>query len=134
MVDSTPLAGVRVAELGVGLSAAFCGRQFAIWGADVAVLGRPGRVSDVEWEFVATNKRVGPAPGHPGFEEAVHGADVILTDLSTAAFQRAVGQSLVEAATLFPGTVIVSITPYGLDGPCAERQANDLVVEPLQAS
>jgi crotonobetainyl-CoA:carnitine CoA-transferase CaiB-like acyl-CoA transferase len=37
----TGLSGVRVVELGESIPAAYCGRQFARWGAGVVVLEGP---------------------------------------------------------------------------------------------
>ena len=68
-----PLSGYRVVELSRGPAAAFCARQFAVWGADVVIVepegGSPLRrlrpcVTDASgaersllWTYLAANKR-----------------------------------------------------------------------------
>jgi crotonobetainyl-CoA:carnitine CoA-transferase CaiB-like acyl-CoA transferase len=38
-----PLAHLRVLEYSSGLTAAYCGKQFALWGAEVVCCEPPGR-------------------------------------------------------------------------------------------
>jgi len=122
-----PLANVRVLELTRTLSGAYCGKQFASWGADVAVVGGP-ECPVHEWEFLAANKRIAAHESPGQLAEAVAASDVLITDLLPGKFREACGTDLASADQAFPSTVIVSITPFGLSGPYANTEATDLTV------
>ncbi len=122
-----PLANVRVLELTRTLSGAYCGKQFASWGADVAVVGGP-EYFPYEWEFLAANKRIAAHNSPSQLAEAIKAADVLITDLQADKFREAAGTDLTSADQDFPSTVIVTITPFGLSGPNANLEATDLTV------
>ena len=84
------LKGLRVLEIGEGLPTAYCGRQFALWGADVAVIegpaGSPLRRSaprvggqSLTWEYVAAGKRSVAVAADDLFNLASR-ADVLILD------------------------------------------------------
>jgi crotonobetainyl-CoA:carnitine CoA-transferase CaiB-like acyl-CoA transferase len=144
--DDPPLAGVRVLELSREPSAAYCGRQFALWGADVVVVepeggsairrlpplapGKHGDPISLVWEHVAASKRAVRADGPDELRALMAGADVLVSDFEPAAL-RALGVSLTSLEDDFPNLCVVSISPFGLSGPYAGYCATPIVVEAL---
>jgi crotonobetainyl-CoA:carnitine CoA-transferase CaiB-like acyl-CoA transferase len=142
------LAHLRVVELSDEVAAAYCGRQFAAWGADVIALEPDGggalrrrgpfaRTADGEaasmlWAYVSANKRsVWMAADDQGaLTDLLGRADVFVTDWSEADLAD-LGIRLSDLRRRLPGLVVVSVTPFGLDGPYAAFKGADLVVEAL---
>lgn len=144
-----PLAGVRVLELAGGVASAYCGRQFALWGADVVVLEPEGgsplrrlgphaeigdRPESLLWQFVAANKRAmslsRACPDRETLVELLRSADVLVTDWTDADLDRW-GFTLDDLRERLPGLVLVSVSPFGLDGPFAGLVGSELVVQAL---
>ncbi|MFI4976810.1 MAG: CoA transferase [Caulobacterales bacterium] len=135
------LKGLRVLEVGDGLPVAYCGRQFALWGADVAVVeasdGSPLRrrapcVGDASllWEYVAAGKR-SVAEGAPGSLIDLAGrADVLVTD-DPARVQALTGRALPDLRAAAPDLTVVRISPFGSDSPFADWAACELTVQAL---
>ncbi|MCY3620707.1 MAG: CoA transferase [Gammaproteobacteria bacterium] len=75
---------LRVLQVGTDPSVAYCGLQFALWGADVAVFRVPGEaVSDALTErYLSANKRLVTRAAEAA------GSDILLTAQSTAALDR----------------------------------------------
>jgi len=141
------LAGVRVVELGEGVSAPFCAKLLADYGADVVKLERPGG-GDVSrgWGPFAgdtphpeksglffslnTNKR--SVTLDPGSDEGralllrlLECADVLIENHSPSQMREwALDPASLRA--LFPRLLIISITPFGRTGPYAEWKGHDL--------
>jgi benzylsuccinate CoA-transferase BbsE subunit len=139
-----PLASVRVIDA-TDEYGAYAGRLLADLGADVVRVEPPdgdplrrreplmdtpaGPVSAFGW-FVNLNKRsvvldLGSVEGHAGLLGLLATADVLLdpwrpTDLARLGLGRA------SFAAACPDLVRVTITPYGSDGPLADRPATDL--------
>ena len=143
------LAGVRVLELAGGVAAAYCGRQFALWGADVVVLepeggsplrhlgphARTGRGAEsLLWQTVAANKRAislaHTCPDKEALLDLLRRADVLVTDWTDADLDRW-GLTLDDLRERLPGLVLVSVSPFGLDGPFADLVGSELVVQAL---
>lgn len=124
-----PLSGVRVLEAGGGLAAAFCGRQFAAWGAEVAVTrtqfaatalaGPTLRTADgtlsLAAVYLGAGKHVLPDDG----AGRLAGADIVLGGYD-APFAQDGWVGLRRARV---DAVLVSISPYGLSGPLAGQPA-----------
>jgi crotonobetainyl-CoA:carnitine CoA-transferase CaiB-like acyl-CoA transferase len=142
------LRGLRVVELVQGVAGAYCGRQFAAWGADVVMLepeggsplrtcaplapGASGERHSLLWTYVAANKRslALETLGEDDLEQLLAKADVFITDLDVEALA-AMGLSVTTLAQRFPHLCAVVIRPFGLDGPYARLQGGDLVVQAL---
>ncbi len=141
------LAGIRVIELGEGVSAAFCAKLFADYGADVVKVEPPGR-GDVtrSWGpfpgdaphpeksgtyfFLNTSKRgvvldLEAAADRARVRELIAGADVLIENLAPAELAR-LGLDPVSTAALNPALVQISITPFGHTGPYAGWRGYDL--------
>lgn len=137
------LAGVRVLELGEGVSAPFAARLLADLGADVIKVetgtGDPTRSWGAEieagrgalFEYLNWNKRsVTLRPEH----ETEH-----LLDLVAGAHIVMVGDApeVLDRWRLTPDTlrarradlVVVTVTPFGVDGPHRDWRATDLIVQ-----
>ena len=149
-MERPALAGVRVLELAGGVAAAYCGRQFALWGADVVVLepegGSPlrrlGPCAETEdgresllWQFIAANKRAmslaHACPDGEALIDLLRSADVLVTDWTEADFERSWGLAFADLRERLPGLVLVSVSPFGLDGPFAGLLGSELVVQAL---
>jgi benzylsuccinate CoA-transferase BbsF subunit len=147
------LAGIRVVELGEGVSAPFCGRLFADYGADVVKVEPPG--GDVArrlgpfprdephpeksglFFFLNAGKRgVALDPAAEG-REALRGllasADVVVENLAGEALRSWRLDPAAEVAAR-PGLVWISITPFGRTGPYADWKARDLNAYHLSAA
>jgi crotonobetainyl-CoA:carnitine CoA-transferase CaiB-like acyl-CoA transferase len=127
-----------VVELGDGLPAAWCGRQFALWGADVVVLEPDGgspirrrrplaRVGDREisllWETVAAGKRSSPRNAET-LELQLQGADLLLLEPGT-------GFDAPTLAARHPHLVVVEMSPLGRRGPFSDWRSAELIVQAL---
>ena len=137
------LSHLRVVELASSVAAAYCGRQFAAWGAEVAALesaaGSPlrrrgpllhldgGEPWSALWAYVGANKRSVRMPeGADELLELLACVDVFVTDEVAP-----LGLPLETIRRRLPGLVVVSVTPFGIEGPYAEYAGADLVVEAL---
>lgn len=141
------LPHLRVVELCDDIPGAYCARQFAAWSAAVTVIqleavpalrsapplvaDSAGKQTSLLWEFLAAGKcLVEPASGGPSLSALVAGADVFVTDWSDQRL-RAHGLRLDALAARAPGLVVISISPYGSDGPYASWAGIDLTVQAL---
>ncbi|MDH3213026.1 MAG: CoA transferase [Myxococcales bacterium] len=141
------LEGVRIVELGQGVSAAFCTRLFADYGAEVIKIEMPG-AGDVtrSWGpfpadephleksglfFVLnTNKRsvtLDPSgdEGRDLLLRILDGADVLVENHQPGQM-RAWGLDYARLAERIPALVMISITPFGQTGPYAAWKGCDL--------
>lgn len=141
------LGGMRVLDLGEGVSAPFCARLFADYGAEVWKIEPPGR-GDIA-------RRWGPFPGDEphieksglfyGLNTGKRGATLdvskarafdLLLDLVGQADvlvenhlpeqRRALGLDYERLAERNPDLVMISITPFGQTGPYAKWKGHDL--------
>src|SRR5689334_11274313 len=121
-----PLAGVRVLERTNGIAGAYCTKVLADAGADVVKVepgeGDPLRRwgSGALFAFLHGGKR--SVPDGAGL---VEGADVLVcgADVDVAALRAA-----------NPALVVVTITPFGLDGPWADRPATEFTLQAAAGS
>jgi crotonobetainyl-CoA:carnitine CoA-transferase CaiB-like acyl-CoA transferase len=142
MTPERPLAGLRVIEVADGRAAAFCGRQFAVWGADVVLFEPDGgsRLRDlgphwhapdaaggsVPFAFLAAGKRsLCAARGLS--DDVLRRADVLVLD-DVAAERSALDSE--ELARRYPRLVIVHLSAFGLD---SEDLGQDIDIAELQA-
>lgn len=135
------LEGVAVVEVSSGIAGAYCGKLLADAGARVTV------VEPVGGHPLRTH-RTTPPPAEAGlhFELLMEGKDVVAgpADGAEAAALLAGADVVVEDGTLVaPGgsrpasvgdALLVSISPWGLTGPWADRPASDLTVQAVCGS
>jgi len=139
------LTGTRVLACENGLAGPLCSRLLADLGADVIKVERPG-VGDVTrgWDSIARGESSGfvwmnrgkrsvaldlkDDASRPALEALIRASDVFLQNFTPgwAAVHR-VDEPAVRA--LRPDIVYTEISGYGPDGPYAERNAYDLVVQ-----
>src|SRR6476661_4940032 len=142
------LSHLRVLDLTDG-GATLAGRLLADLGADVTLVEPPGGIAlrrqepfvadrpgpDASLAFWATNhsKRsivadLETSEGRDTVRRLAAAADVLIESQPLGALDAAgLGPSELMAAN--PGLVVVSITPFGLDGPKAHWAAHDLTVQ-----
>ena len=148
MAPATLLGGCRVLDL-ADLSGAVCGRILADLGADVVKVEPPGGEADrrqppfiggvenaersIPWLAANVNKRgvtleLGSPEGRALFTRLAATARIVV-ESSAPGRLRALG--LEDALA---GVIVVSITPYGQDGPLAGVLASDLEVTAASGS
>ena len=148
------LEGIRVLELGEGVSAPFCAKLFADYGADVIKVEPPGGDVTRRWGpfpadrphpeksglffFLNTNKRgvtldVATEEGRERFLKLVTWADVFVENNPPQCMRRS-GLDYATLSRANPDLVMISITPFGQTGPYAEWKAYDLNAYHLTAS
>ena len=136
------LDGVRVLDLSTRLAGAYCARLFGDFGADVRMLeterghplrreppflgGEPGPERSLLHAYVNANKTSWPDDGEDALTEQVAGADVIVTTESPWPVRL---RGALRSAR--PDAVVLSITPFGLEGPLAGAKANNLTLSAL---
>ena len=139
------LEGTRVLACENGLAGPLCSRLLADLGADVIKIERPGE-GDVTrgWDTLAAGESSGfvwmnrgkqsvaldvKDPGsRPVLEALVAESDVFLQNF-TPGWAARVGLDEPRVRALRPDVVYTEITGYGPDGPYAERNAYDLVMQ-----
>ena len=142
-----PLSGVRVLELGGYVSAPYCGKLLADYGADVIKVEPPGGGDEA--------RRMGPFVGDdPHSEKSIPFLFLntnkrgITLNVETVAGARLLGRLLESADVLvdnyppdarpscldpeamgerFPHLIVTSITPFGQTGPYRDFAATDIV-------
>ncbi len=138
-----PLAGVRALDL-ADVSAAYTTKLLADLGADVIRvaperdplaeteprIGAAARASARYW-FDNTNKRavaldLDTARGRAAFETLIRDIDVIV-ETGAPGSMAARGLGYDHLAELRPELILVSVTPFGQDGPKAGYLADDLI-------
>ena len=142
------LGGVRVIEVGSQVSAPFCARLLADYGADVIKVETPGEgdearrqgpfVGDdphpeksISFLYLNTNKRgvtldLSTRTGQGILSRLVESADVLVENLPPAQSQ-ALGLSSGFRGDIRPGLFVTSITPFGQSGPYRDLAATDIV-------
>ena len=141
------LAGIKVIEMGGGVSAPFCGKLFSDYGAEVIKVEPPevgdpsrkwgpfpGDVADIEksgvFHCLNTNKKsvvldVNVASDREKLVALIATADVLIEN-NTPRQMRKLGLDYDCLQDVNPRLVMVSITPYGQTGPYADWKATDL--------
>ena len=141
------LAGLRVLDLS-GAPGQYCGKLFADLGADVILIEPPGGspvrrqgpfIGDVRhpeasipFTYLNTSKRslcldLDRHEDRQLFRRLASGADLVI-DTEKPGRMAARGLGWGELSKLRPSLVHTSITPFGQTGPCADWEADDLVL------
>ena len=142
------LEGVRVLELGSRVTAPYCGKLLADFGADVIKV-EPPDVGDqarragpfvgddphpeksIPFLFLNTNKRgitlnTAPVTGRNLLTALLQRVDALVHNLPPTEAE-SLGLSYQDLAELNPGLVVTSITPFGQTGPYRDFVAEDIV-------
>lgn len=124
-----PLDGCRVLEVGGGISAGFAGRLLAGYGAEVVRTEGDCGVPLTEDETVyllAGKRRVDTAGDHRLLRRLALAADLVIEDQAPGTLAGWCCDPLALRAQR-PALSIVSLTPFGQDGPYAGYQATSAV-------
>lgn len=140
------LDGIRVIELGEAVSAPYCARLFADYGADVVKVEPPDGDVARRWGpfpgdrpdpeksglffFLNTNKRgitldLSQRQDRDRLGELLRGADVFIEN-GAPALMRERGLDYASLAAINPDLVVISLTPFGQSGPYSEWKGYDL--------
>ena len=141
------LHGIKVIELGTDVSAPYCAKLFADFGADVIKVEPgpagdpariwgpfPGDVPDPEkgglFHFLNSNKRsvcldLETPEGRQSLVDLIASADVLIEN-QTPAWKRARNLDWADLEESNPELVMISITPFGQTGPYADWKGYDL--------
>ncbi len=153
MTGTALLEGVRVVDVSTE-AAAYTGRMFADFGADVVLVEPPsgssarrvapnvrpgatdtrveaGDTVSAHFAFMAAGKRsvtidLTTLPGQQVFRRLVDASDVLVTD-AAAGEMEALGLGYEALLARHPGLVYTSVTPFGLTGPRRHWRGSDLV-------
>ncbi|MET0190865.1 MAG: CoA transferase [Pseudonocardia sediminis] len=123
-----PFSGLRALGMGHVIAGAGFGRSFALHGADVLNLWRPG---ETEHETTYASANVGmrsswldPRRDRAALTELLQGTDLFFHNRRPA-FLSEIGLTPAEAAAERPGLVYVSVSLHGQTGPWAQRPGFD---------
>jgi benzylsuccinate CoA-transferase BbsF subunit len=140
------LAGIKVIELGQRVSAPYCAKLFADYGADVIKVEPPEGDVARQWgpfpqdrphpeksglfHFLNTNKRsvtldMDDAGGRAGLLRLVAGADILVENHLPRQWRKW-GLDYAALSRQNPELVMISITPFGRTGPYSDWNACDL--------
>lgn len=144
-----PLEGRTVVELGRGFYSAHCARLLGDFGADVIKVEAPGQGDPLRQEgpfpndephpersglFLGlnTNKRgvtldISRPTGRDLLLRLLESTDVLVESLGPRGAE-GLGLGYEELEQRYPGLVMVSISPFGDDGPYRDFQATDLTI------
>jgi benzylsuccinate CoA-transferase BbsE subunit len=150
MSGTALLDGVRVVDVSTG-AAAYTGRMFADFGADVVLVEAPGgslsrrvppnvmvpagsadgETVSAHFAFMAAGKRsvtidLASSPGQELFRRLVDASDVLITD-AAAGEMEALGLGYEQLHARHPALVYTSVTPFGLTGPRRHWRGSDLI-------
>lgn len=142
-----PLAGLRVLELGTFVSAPYCGKLFAGYGAEVIKVeppagdiarahgpfggGAPNPETSALFLYLNTGKRsvtidVSSPAGRDAFLGLAAASDVVIENWRPADI-RSLGLDYATLSAVNPDLTVISITPFGQTGPYADYRATDLI-------
>jgi crotonobetainyl-CoA:carnitine CoA-transferase CaiB-like acyl-CoA transferase len=142
-----PLEGLRVLEIGTFVSAPYCGKLFAGYGAEVIKVeppggdisrahgpfkdGVPNPETSALFLYLNTGKKsvvadIASPSGREEFLALVRTADVVIENFKPADIGAlALGYEDLKAVN--PRIVLISVTTFGQDGPYANYEGNNLV-------
>ncbi len=146
------LSGFRVLDLGSGISAPWCAKILADYGAEVIKVELPGTgdatrrmgpfagddpdpEKSLTFLYLNTNKKgvtldPSTATGRKLLDRLVADADVLVEN-SPPAQAKTMGLDYQSLAAVNPKLVVTSITPFGQTGPYRAFQATDIVTYAL---
>jgi crotonobetainyl-CoA:carnitine CoA-transferase CaiB-like acyl-CoA transferase len=134
-----PLSQVRVVDLTTGVAGPMATKLLAGFGASVLKVEPPGGDPTRGWDppgwfpYLNTGKSslvldpTGSKADAAKLRDLVESADVVVDD-HVPAWHESVGLDLAAVRERRPDLVVVSVTPYGLDGPFAGRKASALTL------
>ena len=138
------LAGIRVVDFSTQIAGPYCSKLFADAGAGVVKVGPPAGDPLRRWSasgadlgdddsalfcFLNAGKRsVAGTPDDPHVAALVAEADLVI-EARGLAYDAGERLDVAGLRAQHPALVVVSITPYGLDGPWADRAATEFTLQ-----
>ena len=136
------LSGLRVLNLGSSLSAAWCARTLADYGADATIVEPPGGAAlrrlgplgpdgeSIPAAYALANQRslvldLARESDRAALRRLASDSDVVIESRAPGALEGA-GVSFEELRGERPGLILAALTPHGLTGPRAGQAGNDL--------
>ena len=136
------LSGLRVLNLGSSLSAAWCARTLADYGADATTVEPPGGTAlrrlgplgpdgeSIPAAYALSNQRslildLARDADRAALRRLAADSDVVLESRAPGVLDDA-GASFEELCGERPGLILAALTPHGLTGPRAGQAGNDL--------
>ena len=142
----TPLAGIKVIEVGVAMAGPFCGMTLADYGADVTKVERVGEgdetrhwppyfPGEVGYYFAAANRNkrslaidLKQPEGVDILRRLAAGADVLVDNFRVGALD-ALGIGYDALAAINPRLIYCGISGFGTTGPRRHDRANDIFMQ-----
>src|SRR5690349_6915545 len=139
------LTDLQVVDCSSGIAGGYCAKLLSGAGAEVIKVespdgdplrrwtnqhywdGAPGESDGALFQFLHFGHRSIVATDFDEIAELVAGADILITSPNEDA--QGIAPSPAELHDRFPQLVVVSITPYGLEGPYADRPATELTLQ-----
>lgn len=142
-----PLEGLRVLEIGTFVSAPYCGKLFAGYGAEVIKIeppggdisrahgpfkdGIPNPETSALFLYLNTGKKsveldIASVEGRAELLKLVESADVLIENFKPSEM-RALGLDSSSLSAVNPRLVVISVTTFGQYGPYAEYESNNLI-------
>ena len=142
-----PLDGLRVLEIGTFVSAPYCGKLFAGYGAEVIKIeppggdisrahgpfkdGAPNPETSSLFLYLNTGKKsvqldISSVEGRAEFLRLAATADVVIENFKPSDM-RALGLTYEALSAVNRRLVLISVTTFGQDGPYADYESNHLV-------
>ena len=142
-----PLAGLSVVELGDGTAGPYAAKLFGDFGADVIKVEGPGGDSS-RWRGPFPNGRPDPeasglfmylninkfgvvldldsSAGRTALNRLLGGADIFITNLPSQRLEN-LGIGPAALRKLHPRLIVTTISPFGTNGPWADKLGDELV-------
>ncbi len=144
IVNSGPLADIRVLELGQLIAGPFCGQLLGDMGAEIIKLEPPGvgdamrdwgRGVPVWWSVIARNKKsatlnLREPRGQQLLRDLVAHADILIENFRPGTMEKW-GLGYAELAAINRGLIMVRVSGFGQTGPYAERAGYGSVGEAM---
>jgi len=144
MTERTPYAKLRVLEISAGIAASYCGKLFTDAGAEVVKIEPPDGDPMRRWSasgFQSATDGSGALFGYlnAGKKSVMSGAAELFADVDLVVTDGSAGWDVDAVRRLLPSdaaTVVVSVTPFGLEGPYAEAglPVNEFVLQAMCGS
>jgi benzylsuccinate CoA-transferase BbsE subunit len=125
------LSNYRVLDL-TDEKARLCSRFLADMGAEVIRIEKPG-VTSFSWENLSKKSLtldIELKAGRALFQELVKKADVLI-ESQPPGYLETLGMGYSQLAKINPRLIVVSITPFGQDGPYRDYRSSDLVASAM---
>lgn len=145
-MSASPLAGLKVVEIGVAMAGPFCGMTLGDYGADVIKIERVGSGDDsrawpphfydeISYYYAAANRNkrcVALDLKHPEgagiARKLIEQADILVNNYRLGALER-LGLDWPSLSAANPRLIYCGISGFGASGPLSKEPANDLFMQ-----